>query len=162
METTQIVGVALVVVFVMIYRQTRPRPVARPVGVIVAAAMVLAGLGGGGLVDSRHMALSLAVLVVELLVAAGLGVLRAMTTRVWRDQRGVAWSQGGAATLIAWVGSIAVRVAMAVATSFFGLASSQSSVLLFVGVTLGVQFLVVARRASALPTVPVSGAPAAR
>ncbi|GLX04106.1 hypothetical protein Misp03_10330 [Microbispora sp. NBRC 16548] len=162
METTQIVALALAVVAFVIYRQMRPRPVARPVGLIIAAVMVLAGLGGGGLVDPRHTALSLAVLVAELLVAAGLGVLRAMTTRVWRDQHGVAWSQGGVATLIAWVGSVAVRVAMIALTSLLGLASSQTSVLLFVGVTLGVQFLVVARRASALPTVPVPGVQTAR
>ncbi|MEU6425804.1 hypothetical protein ABZ860_07865 [Microbispora sp. NPDC046973] len=162
METAQIVVIALAVVAFVIYRQMTPRPVARPVGLIIAAVMVVAGFGGGGLVDPRHTALSLAVLVAELLVAAGLGVVRAMTTRVWRDRHGVAWSQGGVTTLIAWVGSIAVRVAMIALTSLLGLASSQSSVLLFVGVTLGVQFLVVARRASALPTVPVPGVQTAR
>ncbi|MFI9576524.1 hypothetical protein ACIG5D_34290 [Microbispora rosea] len=162
METTQIVALALVVVAFVIYRQMRPRPVARPVGLIIAAVMILVGLSGGGLVDAGHASLSIAVLVAELLVAAGLGVLRAMTTRVWRDQHGVAWSQGGVPTLIAWVGSIAVRVAMMALTSFLGLASSQSSVLLFVGVTLGVQFLVVARRANALPIGPVSGIQTAR
>jgi hypothetical protein len=51
---------------------------------------------------------------------------------------------------------------MVALTSLLGLASAQTSVLLFVGVTLGVQFLVVARRASALPTVPVSGVQTAR
>ncbi|MEV4296204.1 hypothetical protein [Microbispora rosea] len=162
METTQIVALTLVVVAFVIYRQMRPRPVARPVVLIIAAVMILAGLGGGGLVDAGHASLSIAVLVAELLVAAGLGVLRAMTTRVWRDQHGVAWAQGGVPTLIAWVGSIAVRVAMMALTSFLGLASSQSSVLLFVGVTLGVQFLVVARRANALPTGPASGIQTAR
>lgn len=162
METTQIVALALVVVAFVIYRQMRPRPVARPVGLIIAAVMILVGLSGGGLVDAGHASLSIAVLVAELLVAAGLGVLRAMTTRVWRDQHGVAWSQGGVPTLIAWVGSIAVRVAMMALTSFLGLASSQSSVLLFVGVTLGVQFLVVARRANALPIGPASGIQTAR
>ncbi|OPG07904.1 hypothetical protein [Microbispora sp. GKU 823] len=162
METAQIVVVALAVLALLIYRQMKPRPVARPVGLIIAAVMVVGGLGGGALVDPRHTALSLAVLVAELLVAAGLGVLRAMTTRVWRDQHGVAWSQGTVTTLVAWVGSIAVRIAMIALTSLLGLASSQTSVLLFVGVTLGVQFLVVARRASALPTVPVSGVQTAR
>ncbi|MEU6407527.1 hypothetical protein [Microbispora sp. NPDC046933] len=162
METAQIVVVALAVLAFVIYRQMTPRPVARPVGLFIAALMILGGLGGGALVDPRHTALSLAVLVAELLVAAGLGVLRAMTTRVWRDRNGVAWSQGGVVTLIAWVGSIAVRVAMIALTSLLGLASSQTSVLLFVGVTLGVQFLVVARRAKALPGAPVPDVQAAR
>jgi len=162
METTQIVVISLAVVAFVIYRQMRPRPVARPVGLIIAAVMVLAGVSGGGLVDARHTSLSIAVLVAELLVAAGLGVLRAMTTRVWRDQQGVAWSQGGVATLVAWVGSVAVRVAMMALTSFLGIASSQSSALLFVGVTLGVQFLIVARRANALPGAAVPGAQTAR
>ncbi|TQS23904.1 hypothetical protein [Microbispora hainanensis] len=162
METTQIILIALAVVAIVIYRQMRPKPVARPLGVIIPVVMVLIGVSGGGLVDARHTSLSVAVLVVELLVAAGLGVLRAMTTRVWRDQQGVAWSQGGVPTLVAWVGSIAVRVAMMALTSFLGIASSQNSILLFIGVTLGVQFLVVARRANALPGAAVPGAQTAR
>lgn len=154
MQTAQIIVIALAAVAFVIYRQMTPRPATRPVGFVISAVMILAGLAsdGGKLVDPVHPALAVALLVAGLLVAAGLGVLRAMTTRVWRDPHGVAWSQGTAVTLLAWFGSIAVRVAMIFLAAFLGVTSPQGSVLLFIGVTLGVQFLVVARRANALPT----------
>ncbi|MGW5261326.1 hypothetical protein ACWEQG_10140 [Microbispora sp. NPDC004025] len=164
MQTAQIIVIALAAVALVIYRQMTPRPAARRVGLIISAAMVLAGLAAGGdrLVDPLHPVLAVALLAAGLLVAAGLGALRAATTRVWRDQHGVAWSQGTVMTLLAWVGSIAVRVAMIFLTAVLGVTSPQASVLLFIGVTLGVQFLMVARRASALPGTAVPGVQAAR
>lgn len=59
-------------------------------------------------------------------------------------------------------GSVAVRVAMAFLTAALGVTSPEGSVLLFVGVTLGVQFLMVARRASALPGAAAPGVQTAR
>lgn len=84
----------------------RPRPAARRIGLIISVALVLAGLAADGtdLIDPLHPVLAVALLAVGLLVAAGLGALRAATTRVRRDRHGVAWSQGTVMTLLAWAG----------------------------------------------------------
>ncbi|GGO06851.1 hypothetical protein GCM10010116_13640 [Microbispora rosea subsp. aerata] len=65
----------------MIYRQMRPRPAARRIGLIISVALVLAGLAADGtdLIDPLHPVLAVALLAVGLLVAAGPG---AMTTGV--------------------------------------------------------------------------------
>ncbi|MBX6384976.1 MAG: hypothetical protein IRZ07_18745 [Microbispora sp.] len=164
MQTTQVIIIALAVIALVVYRQMRPRPATRPIGLILSVAMVLAGLAGDGtdLIDPHHPVLAVVLLVAELLVAAGLGALRAATTRVWRDQQGVAWAQGTVMTLVAWVGSVAVRIGMIFLSTFLGVASPESSVLLFVGVTIGVQSFVVAQRANALPNAPVSSIRTAR
>ncbi|WP_432929880.1 hypothetical protein ACQPZZ_06650 [Microbispora sp. CA-135349] len=164
MDKAQIVVIALAAVAFVVYRQMTPRPAARPVGLIIAVAMVLGGLASDGdkLVDPLHPVLAVTLLVAGLLVAAGLGALRAATTRVWRDQHGVAWSQGTPMTLLAWAGSIAVRVAMIFLTTVLGITSPQGSILLFIGVTLGVQFLMIARRGNALPHAAVPAARTAR
>ncbi|MEU8192476.1 hypothetical protein AB0C10_01685 [Microbispora amethystogenes] len=164
MEKAQIIVVALAAIAFVIYRQTTPRPAARRAGLIISVALILGGLAsdGAALVDPLHPVLAVTLLVSGLLVAAGLGALRATTTRVWRDPHGVAWSQGTGLTLLAWAGSIAARIAMMALTALLGVATSQGSILVFVGVTLGVQFLIVARRANALPGAAVPDAYAAR
>ncbi|MFG1964485.1 hypothetical protein [Nonomuraea sp. NPDC049028] len=143
-----------VVIFV-VYRQMMTRPTARNGIVYVSAALVALGLFTGGLIDSGHLALSLALGIVEAIAAVVFGAVRAATVRVWMDEAGVTWSKATPLTLLAWLASIASRVGLYFAGTALGLTLSTSGVLFFVGLTIGTQALLVARRGRALSDTTV-------
>ncbi|MEV0345374.1 hypothetical protein AB0H88_06390 [Nonomuraea sp. NPDC050680] len=138
-----------VVVFV-VYRQMMTRPTARNGIVYVSAALVALGLLTGGLVDGGHLALSLALVAVEAIAAVVFGAVRAATVRVWMDEAGVTWSKATPLTLLAWLASVASRVGLYFAGTALGLTVSTSGILFFIGLTIGAQALLVARRGRAL------------
>ncbi|MEV1169559.1 hypothetical protein [Nonomuraea sp. NPDC049784] len=142
--------VVLFAVIFVVYRQMKTRPTAKRGILYTAAVMIVVGVVTGGLIDGRHLALSLGLLVVEAVVAVALGVWRAATVRVWLDDSGIAWSRATGWTLLAWLASIATRVGLYFAGQALGLTSSPSGVLLFVGLTIGAQAYLVARRGRAL------------
>lgn len=134
----------------VIFRQLATRQVGRLMAFIVPGVMIAAGVAAGGLVDPAHAALSLALLAVELVAAVAFGAVRAATVRVWHDASGTAWSKATGLTLLAWLASIAVRVALYAAGTALGLALSTGSILLFVGLSLGAQAYLTVRRARVL------------
>ncbi|MFI7151109.1 hypothetical protein ACIBO2_39845 [Nonomuraea sp. NPDC050022] len=138
-----------VVIFV-VYRQMMTRPTARNGIVYVSAALVALGLLTGGLIDTTHLALSLALVAVEAIAAVVFGAVRAATVRVWMDEAGVTWSKATPLTLLAWLASVASRVGLYFAGTALGLGVSTSGILFFVGLTIGAQALLVARRGRAL------------
>ncbi|NJP89894.1 hypothetical protein HCN51_10625 [Nonomuraea sp. FMUSA5-5] len=150
MNTLQISLISLLVVAFVIYRQLRTRPAAGTATLYVAGAMVIVGLVTGGLFDTAHLALSLALFLVEAGAAVALGVWRARTVRVWLDSSGVAWSKATRWTILAWLASAATRAGLYFAGTAIGLTASTSSVLLFLGLTVGIQAYLVARRGRAL------------
>ncbi|GLW06861.1 hypothetical protein Misp01_19910 [Microtetraspora sp. NBRC 13810] len=150
MTATNIVLVLAAVVFVL-YRQMRVRTVNAPGMRVVALAMIAIGLTSGGVIDPAHVALSVVLLAVECVAAVGFGAVRAATIRIWRDEAGVLWSQGTAWTLAGWAGSFLTRLALLGVAHVLGLVTAPTSILLFVGMTIGAQALLVARRARALP-----------
>lgn len=155
MEPQQIALMSVAVVVFVVYRQMMTRPTERRGILYFSGLMILAGLSGGGLVDTRHLALGALMLIAELAFAVGFGMLRASTVRVWRDPAGTAWSKGTGWTLVAWLASLASRIALFGAGYALGLASAPMTVLLFVGVTIAVQSLLVTRRGRALPGIAV-------
>lgn len=142
--------ILLVLAFV-IYRQFKTRPADRSSIFYISAVVIVIGLVSGGLFDPDHFALSLAFLAAEAVAGVGLGILRAMTVHIWADAQGVAWSKGTVWTLLAWLASIAVRVIEQVAGTSMGLTVTTGGILIFVGLTLATQALVVSRRVRALP-----------
>lgn len=142
------------VVFV-VYRQMMTRPTARNGIVYVSAALVALGLLTGGLIDTTQLALSLALVVVEAIAAVVFGAVRAATVRVWMDEAGVTWSKATPLTLLAWLASVASRVGLYFAGAALGLTTSTNGVLFFVGLTIGAQALLVARRGRALSATTV-------
>ncbi|MEV6156629.1 hypothetical protein AB0L53_40425 [Nonomuraea sp. NPDC052129] len=138
-----------VVIFV-VYRQMMTRPTARNGIVYVSAALVALGLLTGGLIDTTQLALSLALVAVEAIAAVVFGAIRAATVRVWMDEAGVTWSKATPLTLLAWLASVASRVGLYFAGTALGLNASTSGILFFVGLTIGAQALLVARRGRAL------------
>ncbi|MBP2704785.1 hypothetical protein JOL79_13275 [Microbispora sp. RL4-1S] len=154
MDISNVVLIVAAVAFV-IYRQTATRPTERRGALYVCAAMVLYSIAGGGLVDPRHTALSVGLLAAELILAVALGAVRALTVRVWRDETGVAWARGTAWTFAAWAGSIAARVVLYALGQAAGVNQPTNALFFFVGITLGTQALLVARRGRALPAPAV-------
>ncbi|MFC5825426.1 hypothetical protein [Nonomuraea insulae] len=150
MDTVQISLLVLLAVVFVVYRQMRTRQTEGMGNLITAAAMVVLGLASGGLFDTGHLALSVTLFAVEVVAAVALGVWRARTVRVWLDGSGVAWSKATGWTLLAWLASMATRVALYFAGAALGLTAATSSVLLFLGLTIGIQSYLVAGRGRAL------------
>jgi hypothetical protein len=149
-QTTEISLLVLLAVAFVVYRQFRTRPTGRLGVLYTAVAMIAGGVIMGGLLDPVHPVPGLALFAVEALGAVALGVWRATTVRVWLDDSGVTWAKGTGWTVVAWVASIAVRLGLYVAGQWLGLAPSAGGILIFVGLTIGVQAYLVARRGRAL------------
>jgi hypothetical protein len=143
----------LIAVVFVVYRQMQTRPTAKRGILYTAAAMIIVGIASGGAIDPRHLALSLGLVLVEAVIAVALGVWRATTVRVWLDDSGVSWSRATAWTMLVWLASVAIRVGMYFAGGALGLDLSTGGILLFIGLTIGAQSYVVARRGRALSSM---------
>jgi hypothetical protein len=95
---------------------------------------------------------AVALFVLDASAAAGLGVLRGLTFRIWRAADGSTWLQGSALTLGLWGASIVVRLwLLAFGSLVLGVPASSlgQAVLLLLAITLGAQNLVLWLRAEA-------------
>jgi hypothetical protein len=143
--------VILAAVGLVIARQLRPRQVAAGGRWwLIPAALVVLAIRDGGLVDPAHRDLSIALLSAELLVGAGMGVVWALTTRMWTAPDGSAWAQGTRATIAVWVLGIALRVGLYAVGAAAGVHQETGSVLLAVAITLLIRAGVLLRRAQGL------------
>ncbi|WP_433463049.1 hypothetical protein [Spirillospora sp. CA-128828] len=160
MNTLDNVLIALAVLALVLYRQLRSSPLDERRMYTVPLVLAVVGAAQGGLVDKVHPALSVALLAGEAVAAVGLGALRAITVRLWREDDGRLWRRGTGWTLAAWLTSLAIRAAFIGAGYAAGIKVATGGVLLFLSVTLLVQNLVVGLRARRLGTAgPVSVVP---
>jgi hypothetical protein len=131
----------------LLYRQLTVRPLADG-----RFAAILAGLGLLALISyAQHHALAtgvLAYLAASLVFSVVLGVVRAATVRIWR-QGGQLVRQGTWLTALLWLVSIGGHIAAGLLQHGSAAAAAGASTLLFLGVTLGAQQLVVRGRAAA-------------
>ncbi|QSY51385.1 MULTISPECIES: hypothetical protein [Streptomyces] len=152
-------AITVVVVGLVIRRQLRIRPVRRVGSLIAPAVLGVLGVaatafGVASVVKDRPLtAMPVVLLVASLAVAAGFGVARARTVRVWRDpQGGEVLRKGTAATTGLWVAAGAVHLGLglwidhAAGAGILGPASLYA----YLAVGLGAQNLLVRRRAAAL------------
>lgn len=154
------VAVGLGIFALVVYRQMRarqvgPRAVVLPL-ILLGDGLYTAYLAGHptGLLDHGHLAASVALLVVGLMVDIGLGAWRATTMYAWRDEQGALWRQGTKLTALAWLVSIGVRIGLVVGAGYLMHVQEPTAVLLLgAGVTLVTQNLFVARRAEHQPSV---------
>lgn len=153
METTEASFLVLLAIAYVIYRQFRTRPANRSVVLIIGGALFMIGVATGGALDPLNPGLSIAMFAVEAMVAMALGAWRAATVRLWLDASGMAWVKGTGWTLVAWLVSIAIRLAMYFAGQALGLAPSTGGILVFVGITLATQAHLIARRGRTLTRV---------
>jgi len=96
---------------------------------------------------------AVALLVLGVVVGGALAAVRGYQVRVWRDADGTVVRQGTAATVLLWLAAIAAHLGIDVAIDHVshqlsGLGSA--SLVLYLGVVLGIQSLVVQRRAQLL------------
>ncbi len=140
---------AVLLIFVLL-RQVRAVPVPRvyharlPVFLGVIGLLELSSYVGDHHVSSSAWLWVLASLAVG---AVGLGALRGLSMRVWATNGWVV-RQGNAVTMALWLVSLVVQFAAGSANNHAGGASLEAaSFLLYLGLTLGVQYYVVFRRA---------------
>lgn len=85
------------------------------------------------------------------LFAAAMGFVRNATMRVWMTPEGP-FCEGNWRTGATWIATFAVRGAMFVAAAKLGATEGAGEAMLFVAVTLGVQNLLLAKRAGLIGT----------
>ncbi|MFD7339373.1 hypothetical protein ACFV98_25655 [Streptomyces violascens] len=153
--------VVVIVVGLLVRRQLRVRPVRRNgalIGPVVLGAFGVLGIAFGvaTVVKQQPLAtLPVVLLVASLLVAAGFGVVRARTVRVWHGAQGEVLRKGTAATTGLWLGSVAAHVGLglwidhAAGAGVLGTASLYA----YLAIGLGTQNLLVRRRAAVLPAL---------
>jgi hypothetical protein len=140
---------AVLLIFVLL-RQVRVVPVSRvyharlPVFLGVIGLLELFSYAGDHHVTSGGWLWVLGTLAVG---AVGLGALRGLSMRVWATNGWVV-RQGNAVTMALWLVSLLVQFAAGSANDHSGGAGLEAaSFLLYLGLTLGVQYYVVFRRA---------------
>lgn len=109
--------------------------------------LTIAGLGGlTGATRAAPMTAAQTGILAALLVfdAVGLGVVRAMTARLWREGEAVL-SQGRWVTVALWLAGFAIHAGVDAAAHI-----NSASQLLYIGITLGAQRLVLTARARRL------------
>ncbi|WP_328612991.1 hypothetical protein OHS18_28490 [Amycolatopsis sp. NBC_00355] len=141
------VAVAGLVLYRVVYKQLRGTLLDRKS--LVTLPLVLVAVGGyltiGALPGSS--AAELAFLGVDLVVLAGLGVLRSTTTTL-TARGGTTFQKGSAVTLGLWVLTIAVRIGLVTLATALGVAGplTSASIALTLGVSIAVQNATTYRR----------------
>ena len=143
----------LVIIFVLI-RQTRIRPVPRVLQIRLPIILGVLGLFEcfGYLGDHHHPTTAAYLWVLGTLVigAVGLGALRALSIKLWTTNNWVV-RQGTPVTMVLWAISLALHFAGEAGAGPHGTSQlEQASLLLYLGLTLGVQAYALQRRAMPL------------
>ncbi|MGC4192841.1 MAG: sensor histidine kinase [Thermomicrobiales bacterium] len=100
---------ALLVVFWLVTRQLRIRPIRERMSILPLVLLVLAFQPPG---PAEATSAGIGLLVASVALSIGMGFWRAMSTRVWRDELGRTWSQGTPLTAALWVVTVAIRIGL--------------------------------------------------
>ncbi len=150
--------IAVLIVGLVVRRQLRTRPVRRYGSLVAPVLLGLLGVLGMGfgvasvVKDHPLSALPVVLLVLSLAVAAGFGLARARTVRVWRGPEGEVLRKGSAATTGLWLASVGAHLGLglwidhAAGTGVLGTASLYA----YLAIGLGTQNLLVRGRAETL------------
>ncbi|MCQ4207600.1 DUF1453 domain-containing protein [Streptomyces longispororuber] len=103
---------------------------------LLPAILAVLAVKDGSLTDPHHVATSVVLLTVELLVSVGIGIGWGLTTRVWADEHGDVWTKGTLATAGAWLGGIAARGSVVGIGLAMGVHLGTSSLMLGFAVSL--------------------------
>ncbi len=141
----------IAVALLVIYRQFTAQPLrGRP---LVVLPVLLAAMGTSNLAQQPATApAAIAVLVVNVAIAAALGLWRGTRIRMWRDATDTILRQATLLTLALWLVALALRALTAIIGHASGSASSVGigELPLFLGITFAAQNLVVWARAQSL------------
>jgi hypothetical protein len=149
--------IGVLVLGLLIYRQVQARPITQRrqrVGLIIAVVGVVLTVQ---YLQKHSGTVLIAALIGSLVLAAGFGAARAATVRIW-TQSGQPWSQGNWLTVVLWIVAVAAHLGLDAALgSHKGLSGLGSATLvLYLGVSLLVQYLIVTYRAQRLAARPPS------
>jgi hypothetical protein len=150
-----VLGLAFVS-FVIRQQVARKSVTPRRLVVLPAAFVVLALVSDHGLAHRLAAPVPLAFLAGGLVLAVAMGLARAATMRVWQTPTGP-MSKGDWRTVLLWLGTIGVRVAVMLVAARLGAVESAGEVMLFVAATVATQNVVLARRAGLLDALGVPG-----
>ena len=146
-----LIGLALVVFFIV--RQFSIRRVISPLTIVLPLALTYFGLQGLGAVDEAGWVF----LGVNLSLGVALGFARGATVHIWVDEHRQALMRGTPLTLMLWLVTLAVKIALLIAEGQLGLGALTTSVpeiMLPAAATLVAQLLVVYLRSRDL-RVPI-------
>lgn len=143
--------VGVLVLALLIYRQVQSRPVTQQrqrVGLIIAVVGVVLTVQ---YLQKHSGTVIIAALLGSLVLAAGFGAARAATVKIW-IQNGQPWSKGNWLTVVLWIIAVAAHLGLdAALASHKGLSGLGSATLiLYLGVSLLVQYVIVTYRAQRL------------
>ncbi|MEU8630601.1 hypothetical protein AB0C38_00415 [Amycolatopsis sp. NPDC048633] len=143
--------VGLVVVAWILWRQVQQRPVREDRKPTVLLILLVLGVVALGAYFKKEPAtgLAIALLAGSLVLAAGFGVVRGYTVRLWR-QDGVLFRQGTWLTILLWLAAIGSHLGLDVLIDSGAKGLGGASILLYLAVSLGAQRLVVQARATRL------------
>jgi hypothetical protein len=148
--TDIVLGIA--VLALVIYRQLSARPVSDSGLRIIAILAVIGLLEASQFLQHGHAgAVTYAALAGSLVLAAAFGALRAATVRLWL-QGGQPWTRGTWLTAGLWIAAVAAHLAYdALVTPGHGSSGvGAATVVLYLAVSLGIQRIIVLRRAHRL------------
>ena len=151
MNTSANVVVGLAVLALLLWRQTRKRPVRedrRPVVLVVLLVLGILQLSTYLKIVSATTSV-IVLLVTTLLLGAGFGAVRAWSVRLWRED-GQLWRQGNWLTVALWLAGFAVHIGLDALFDGVAHGLGAGSILLYLAVSLGVQRLFVLSRATRL------------
>ena len=135
--------VSVLVLLYILNNQRRVRQVHQRLGLRLPIILVVLGIFSASNYLNSHppTTVGLILLVFSLIfLAGGLGTLRAYTVRIWSNDKGV-FRQGTWLTIGLWIVSVALHVLIEQVSH-----TGESSLLLYYGITFGVQRVVVNSR----------------
>jgi hypothetical protein len=148
LEILLYVVIAALVVWRVVFRQLRGSTITVRGLVVIPGILLLLGLESCARALPGASGGEITLLAVDLVVLLALGVARAASTHL--DTRdGYAFQKGTTLTLVLWLVTVAMRIGLGLAGSWLGLtgALTSSSVMLSVGLSIGVQNALVYSRA---------------
>lgn len=140
--------IGLVVLAWLMWRQLQVRRADRPpVVLLVISALGVASLGFA-IAKTTPTTAAILLLAVSFVLAAGFGVARGYTTRIWHSD-GTRWRQGNWLTAVLWLVSFGVHLGLDFAVDAVNEAKGLggASILLYLAVSLVAQRLTVRSRA---------------
>jgi hypothetical protein len=141
--------IGLVVVAWILWRQTQKRPVRedrKPTVLLILLVLGVLQLSTYFKTASSTVPV-IGLLVGSLVLAAGFGVVRGYTVRLWR-QDGQLFRQGTWLTIVLWLAGIGVHIGFDALVDSSAKGLGTASILLYLAVSLGTQRLVVQSRAN--------------
>ncbi|GAA5160199.1 MULTISPECIES: hypothetical protein [Amycolatopsis] len=140
--------ILVLVLWRVVYRQLRGSTITIRGLTLIPVILVVLGVANCARVLPQASGREIALLVADLAILLVLGVARAASTRLGL-RNGYAFQKGTSLTLVLWLVTVAIRVGFAAAGASLGAAGAltSASVLLSVGLSIGVQNVLIYQRA---------------